>query len=285
MRWELDRIRRALAGIDSKVVLLKGAAYLLAELAVARGRLSTDVDILAPGRQLGAIEAKLLEHGWRHVKIEQYDQFFYRKWSHELPPLVHRERKTIVDVHHTILPPFGRIRPDAEKLLAAAMPVSGTGFHMLTPTDMVLHSAAHAFQDGDLTRGLRDLVDLDALLDQFSDSDPDFWERLACRAEELGLIRPLYYGVRYSRKYLQTQVPERFLDRMERWRPSGFALTVMDAVVERVLIATPWPRKIDASVSRKFLYIRAHWLRMPPYLLLPHLTRKLFRKGQAGGNQ
>jgi hypothetical protein len=47
MRWEINRIQRALAGIDTPIVLLKGAAYTLAGLPLAKGRLSSDVDISA----------------------------------------------------------------------------------------------------------------------------------------------------------------------------------------------------------------------------------------------
>ncbi|MGE5301906.1 MAG: nucleotidyltransferase family protein, partial [Alphaproteobacteria bacterium] len=113
MRWELNRIERALADVGTPIVLLKGAAYLMRQIPNARGRISSDVDILVAKEQLNAVEDRLLKHGWRHIKLEEYDQYFYRKWSHELPPLQHRDRGTVVDVHHTILPPTGRLRPDA----------------------------------------------------------------------------------------------------------------------------------------------------------------------------
>ncbi|MGH7811506.1 MAG: nucleotidyltransferase domain-containing protein, partial [Candidatus Binatia bacterium] len=120
MRWETNRIQRALGELSKPVVFLKGAAYLLAGLPVAKGRISTDVDILVDKADLGAVERALLEHGWEHTKADEYDQYYYRIWSHELPPLRHRERRTTIDVHHRILPPTGRHHPDPKKLLAAA---------------------------------------------------------------------------------------------------------------------------------------------------------------------
>src|SRR5262245_44448762 len=60
MWWEINRIQRALDGIGSPVVLLKGAAYILAGLPVARGRLSTDVDILVAKNEIRKVEEKLL---------------------------------------------------------------------------------------------------------------------------------------------------------------------------------------------------------------------------------
>jgi Uncharacterised nucleotidyltransferase len=277
MRWEINRICHALEDIDAPVVLLKGAAYVMMELPVARGRISTDVDILVPRAALNEVEQALLRRGWQHVKLEDYDQSFYRQWSHELPPLVHRDRGAVVDVHHTILPPTGRLHPDPKKLLPASLPLARTRFRVLAPVDMVLHSTAHAFQDGDLTRGLRDLVDIDDLLRDFSQKE-NFWDELVSRAEELDLSRPLYYALRYSNLYLQTPIPRRIFNRSKIWRPAWPAPVLMDALVDHVINEGPWRKDLAFRLSQQLLYIRSHWLRMPPYLLIPHLLRKALRR-------
>ena len=281
MQWEVNRIARALRGIDdAPIVLLKGAAYALRRLPNARGRLSSDVDILVAKEKLLTVEEALLKHGWAHIKLEEYDQYFYRYWSHELPPLQHRDRGTIVDVHHTILPPAGRLHPDPKKMLAAAVPVQDTKFAVLAPADMVLHSAAHAFQDGEFQRGLRDLVDVDDLLRYFG-AEPNFWNELVSRAEELDLSRPLFYALRYSQKFLATPVAETVLVVSNKWQPLWPAISIMDRLVENVIEATgPLSSVPQARVARKALYIRSHWLRMPPYLLIPHLARKSLRSWQ-----
>jgi Uncharacterised nucleotidyltransferase len=277
MLWEVNRIQRALSMTGSAIVLLKGAAYAISGLPIARGRLTTDVDILVSKDQLHCVEEKLLGNGWQHVKLEEYDQYFYRTWSHELPPLVHTQRGTIVDVHHTILPPTGRLHPDPEKLFAGSRPLEGTKFRVLAPADMVLHSAAHAFQDGDLTRGLRDLVDIDDLLRHFGQKE-EFWDELVSRAEQMDLFRPLYYALRYSNLYLQTPIPQRVLDHAKRWRPAWPASAIMDIIVNDVITAGPWGDDFRLKLSRQLLYMRSHWLRMPPWLLARHLLHKfIFR--------
>ncbi len=162
----------------------------MARLPNSRGRLSSDIDILVPKDRLTDVEKALLQHGWEHVKLEEYDQYYYRTWSHELPPLRHRARRTIIDVHHTILPPTGRLRPDVEKLWANAQSLEGTRFKVLAPLDLLLHAAAHAFQDGDLRHVMRDLVDLDSLLRYFG-ANKEFWDNLIERATELNLTRAL----------------------------------------------------------------------------------------------
>jgi Uncharacterised nucleotidyltransferase len=148
---------------------------------------------------------------------------------------------------------------------------------VLAPADMILHSAAHGFQDGDLTRGLRDLVDIDDLLRHFGQKDK-FWNELAARAEELDLSRPLYYALRYSRFYLQTPIPEYMLERSKSWRPAWPASVLMDAIVDHVITAGPWRKDFRIKLSRQLLYIRSHWLRMPPALLAKHLLHQSFRR-------
>ena len=277
LRWEVDRLSCALESLGCPVILLKGAAYSLLGLAMSKGRISSDVDILVPKTEIGAVEQRLLHYGWAHVKLNDYDQFYYRHWSHELPPLQHRDRGTVVDVHHTILPPVGRLHPDPEKLLAVSLPLAGTRFRVLAPADMVLHSAAHGFQDGDLKRGLRDLVDIDGLLRQFG-QDEKFWQELGGRAQELGLTRPLYYAVRYAQRHLETPIAPALLEQSKRWRPVWLALAVMDKVVDQVVTAGPWRQDVGLKLSQQLLYIRSHWLRMPPHLLIPHLIRKALKK-------
>jgi hypothetical protein len=60
IRWEVDRIQFALRSVDTPILLLKGAAYLLADLPLAQGRLVSDVDILVPDGALHDVEAALL---------------------------------------------------------------------------------------------------------------------------------------------------------------------------------------------------------------------------------
>src|SRR3546814_4904350 len=68
---------------------------------------------------------------------------------HELPPLIHKERDRMIDVHHTILPLTARQTPDAEVMIADSVAL-GDGLFVLSPEDMVLHCVAHLFADGDL---------------------------------------------------------------------------------------------------------------------------------------
>ena len=161
-----------------RVVALKGSAYLLAGLPNAAGRVFADVDLLFAETELLEAERRLVEQGWQGTKLSPYDQHYYRAWTHELPPLVHVEREVEADLHHNIVPRTGRLKPSGAKLLANAVPITGTPFYRLADTDLVLHAMTHLMFDSELADALRDLVDIDDLLRHFGASNPEFWERL-----------------------------------------------------------------------------------------------------------
>jgi hypothetical protein len=280
VRWEIEQISKALAPSGIPVVLLKGGAYAAAGLPAARGRVFSDIDIMVPQTELLRAERILVAHAWFPGKLDEYDKRYYREWMHEIPPLRHIKRGSVLDVHHTILPPTSKPKPDARKLLAAAVPVVGfEEIYVLAPADMVLHSATHLFYDGELNHGLRDLVDLDDLLRDFSAKDPGFWQALVDRAFEMELAQPLFYGLRYAQRFLGTPVPEFVRKAIARAGPSRVMRPVMDALFDRALMpdhatCSDW----FTPTARWLLFVRSHYLRMPLRLLIPHLTRKAWRR-------
>lgn len=274
-RFETDRIGRCLAGIGHDVVLLKGSAYVLAGLPPAAGRPLSDVDILLPRELLPEAEARLLAGGWEQGKTDEYDQRYFREWMHELPPMRHRERLTIIDLHHTILPPTGRLRPDPQLLLRDAVPVSGwPNIRVLAPADMVLHCIVHHFQDGEFQHTLRELVDLDDLLRHFAPM-PGFWERLLARSEEFGFGRPTFYALRHAGRLLATPIPDDVETALRRHAPPAPLLALMDRLMaNRLLASGRSPRGVLERAADRVLYLRAQWLKMPPGLLAQHALGK-----------
>lgn len=279
LEWEVEQIRVALNSSGLPLVLLKGAAYAMSGAAVAKGRLVSDVDILVRHEDLARVESALMRWGWVSAANSAYDQRYYRTWMHEIPPMKHFQRGTVIDVHHAILPLTARFRPSPEKLLAAAQPLAGDDrIKVLAPIDMLLHSATHLFHEGELEKGLRGLVDIDSLLEEFGGQE-QFWAALVPRAVELELSRPLFYALRYASIMLGTAVPvsvSRALADTPGGRQSGFMLLLMDSLFLRAL-RPPHASAADkfTPVARWLLYARGHWLRMPPWLLTRHLVRKL----------
>ena len=260
--WEVEMARRALGALGVPVVLLKGSAFIAAGLAAGQGRFVGDLDILVPRAELDRVEAALLGAGWEWVKPDPYDDVYYRRWMHELPPLIHRERDRMIDVHHTILPLTARPTPDADALIADSLPLEN-GLRVLDANDMICHAAAHLFADGDLSGGMRNLWDIHCLAEDFGVVG------LAERARRHGLGPAVRRALRLSHALYDTQLPD------------GWArLEGDDALYLRRLTARDgWGRQ-TRPVTRFGFYTRSHWLRMPPLMLARHLWTK-WRK-QAG---
>ena len=272
--WEINRILQAIHGIAGPVVLLKGSAYILAGLPPSRGRLLSDVDLLVPAVSLDRFEQMLLGNGWESVKLEEYDQRYYRTWMHELPPMRHPDRGLEVDIHHTISPLTSRINPDPEKLVRDSIALADGRLRVLQPVDMVLHSAVHLFYDGEFINGLRDLMDLVDLFGHYG-TRAGFWEKLLQRAHEQDLQRPLFYAMRYTHRLLGANIPATAMAGIGTDAPPRFILRLMDRLIVWVMVPDhpDFPQRRTA-VAQWLLYVRSHWLRMPPGLLLQHLTRK-----------
>lgn len=277
IRFEVNRIVRGLASLDTPIILLKGAAYLLANLQPARGRFASDVDIMVPREQLESVEQTLINAGWIRESISDYDDHYYRAWMHEIPPLWHPDRLITVDIHHTILPTTSRFKPNTEELFAAAVALDDPRLRVLCPADMVLHSAVHLFNE-DFGLGLRDLTDLHDLLDYFGQQDR-FWDELLSRSRLHGLERPLYYLLRFSKRVLGTSIP---LD-VERAARVGAPPPIVRNLMDHLIVSALTPPSGEHSGwGRAFalwlLYLRSHWLKMPPMLLARHLCIKAYHR-------
>ena len=301
--WEAEMARRALAPLGIPVVLMKGTAYVAAGLDAGIGRSIGDLDIMVAREALGAAEQALLAAGWEWVKPDPYDDAYYRDHMHELPPLIHRERDRMIDVHHTILPLTARQTPDAGAMLRDAIPVrecdplavrpersrgtgegpegvstaldtngmggagsgpgTSDGLLIFSPEDMLLHGVAHLFADGDLAGGLRNLWDQDRLLRQFAPVE-GFWARLGARARHHELAPHLALALRLARTVYATPVDPALAGRA-RWSDALY--------LRRLTVRDGWGRQ-RRPFTRLAFYARSHWLRMPPTMLARHLWTK-----------
>lgn len=277
VRFEVGCILEALQPTGVPLLLLKGAAYTMAGLRAGAGRLFSDIDIMVPKARLDDVESALMLHGWVSTHHDAYDQRYYRQWMHELPPMQNMRRGSSIDVHHAIVPETMAVRPDPQRLRAAAHPVADhPGLATLAPCDMVLHSAVHLFFDGEFDKGLRDLLDLHRLFGDFG-AQPGFWETLPVRAAELELGRPLFYALRYANFLLGTPVPQAVQQAVQAFRPNPALLWLMDRLFERALLPAHASCQDALTAPARFaLYVRGNWLRMPPLLLARHLFHKAF---------
>ena len=276
LAFETDRLARLLRGTTGIAVLLKGAAYAACGMPAAEGRAPGDIDVMVPRADVAAVEARLCDAGWEPAILAPHAQRYFRAWMHEVPPLRHRERGTLLDLHHAILPPRGRVAIDPRQLLDASVAVPRLApLAVLAPEDMTLHCIAHQFQDGEFRHTLRELVDLDDLVGQFG-AVPGFWPRLVARTGQLGLGRPARYALIQARDLLATPVPAAALTALAGASPPS----PLDEIVRRAMrtalrASGRSPHGAAERAGARLLVLRAHWLKLPPTLLLRHALAKL----------
>lgn len=273
---EVDAAGRALAPLAMPLVLVKGAGYIATGLPLAEGRFLRDVDVLVPAARIDEAERALLAAGWAADEgLDDYDRRYYREWSHQIPPLRRANQPLELDVHHTILPPTGRIRPDAAALLRDARPLVPP-WSVLATADQVVHASVHLFQDSDCTSRLRDVVDVDALCRHHAAAEHDFWPRLAERARAHQALRPLAYALTFARAWLDLPVDPAWLAALEdEARTSAW-------VTQQAALSLPPPdpdrgRSRAARRAARRMLARSLWLRMPPSLLAYHGAMKAWR--------
>ena len=221
----------------------------------------------------------MLERGWQSLVTDDYDQRYYRDWSHQIPPLRHTERDSELDIHHTIAPPTGRAAPDARAILRDSRPLGDERLRVLCPADMVLHSVVHLFNE-QMTMSLRELVDMHDLITYFGHDDA-FWQQLLDHAAAYRMQRPLSYCARYCRRFLDTSIPEQVGKDIEAMAPNALARTLMDWLVAASLVHAPPDRPSPgADFARWILFVRSHWLRMPLGMLIRHILFKTARRAR-----
>lgn len=277
VRWEIQAIHHTLNAHEIPFAVLKGGAYIAKNYDASHGRTLSDIDIMVPHARIVDAERAFIDSGWFPGKLNPYDQRYYRDWMHELPPLRHLERGTTLDVHHTILPPTASLKPDVAQLWAKAIPLNGLDeVFVLSPEDMVLHSATHLFHDGEMGHGLRDLVDMDSLITEF-EAQECFWKNLVERARCLDLGRPLYYALRCRDHFLGNAAPAAVLQEISSQgkydgygtqQVLGFLKLAIGAILNEGQTA-------NVALAKFAVFVRSHYLRMPLYLLIPHLLRKM----------
>lgn len=285
VQWEIRQLKKVAIDTNTNLVLLKGAAYFYIESRAGNGRTISDIDIIVRKDEIKYLEKALFVDGWMTEKIDDYDKQYYREWAHEIAPLRHYQRGTVLDLHHNIFPPLRKLVLNSESLLENAV------FHedrigVLQLEDLILHSATHLFWEGEFDKGYRDLFDLYQLFNELEEKGMISFPSLVKRAEHLGLVGPLFLAQRYCQKVFD--LPSFFSPTINNHpkAPKGLKLLILDLLFLNALQPhTPANlRSTRMRFSLTLLYLRGHYIKMPLNILIPHLIKKtiinLFKKKQ-----
>jgi hypothetical protein len=184
-----------------------------------------------------------------------------------------------LDLHHTILPPVGRIRPDTPRLFSDAVSIAGSPFHALCPNDQMLHAIVHLVHDSDFVDRLRDLLDIDMLFRRLPLADRTARQALIERARLHGMEQPLRMAAIMSRGWFETPGCDELVRDTASVGDSFFYGARVISLANRVLgpVNTLNGSARSRNTAGNLLEARSHWLRMPPWLLAYHATSKGIR--------
>ncbi|MEP1445718.1 MAG: nucleotidyltransferase family protein [Paraglaciecola sp.] len=272
--FESENVRVLLAKIDVEPIFLKGANYILRESENSRGRIVSDIDVLVKKEDLDKVEWTLKSALWQSEKLSDYDEKYYRKWAHEIPPLFHLLRETVLDVHHNFYLPVSGRSPNVA-LLVSNVETSKSGCLVLGNAESVLHSIIHLFMNEDFTNAFRDLFDIHLLIKQYESYD--FWKNLEVLAEKTKFQKELYYCLILLMKIFGSQEPPILANLNLRYKTLR-----RDFFINTILFNSLTPKhsllnNYLNSTSRFLIFIRGHWLKMPIHILIAHLAIKSYK--------
>ncbi len=104
-------------------------------------------------------------------------------------------------------------------------------------------------------------------------SNKSFWEDLPKRAQELNMERPLFYAMDALERIFDFPTPDQFKVAIADIAPGPATLIIMRRLIDRVL-APESVNQLKAPIATWLLFVRSHWLRMPPMMLFQHLFKK-----------
>lgn len=261
--------------IDVKPIFLKGANYTLRNSINSHGRIISDIDILVQKSQLVEVEALLKRNLWQSETLSDYDEKFYRKWAHEIPPLVHILRSTVLDVHHNLYMPISGRALNIE-LFELNSEFIEEKYRVLSRADSVLHSILHLFLNEDFTNSFRDLFDIYCLINEYGDEE--FWQRLTWISSETNSDRELYYCITLLRQLFDYSVPENVYQNLKAEHENSFSRIFVGFILINAL--TPQHELLNNAKNRfaRFVvFIRGHWIKMPLNILIFHLFVKSYK--------
>lgn len=267
---EAKELTRILKDTVDTLIFLKGAAYSMCDGSLGKGRIYSDIDVLVPKKDIKDCEQRLAVGGWLGQEISDYDDKYYRKWAHEIPPMVHGHRGTIIDVHHNIVPIISNDSPNIDLLTEHKEEIL-PGIYVLSGPAQLVHAAIHLFRNEEYQGSFRDLSDIFLMLEG---QDENFWLESIELAEQIGFKHELCLAIRYAHRILNLPIPDKLVDICDIKASEPFNDYIFMSVLlpQHKLIA-----KSQTPFRHSLAMIRGHILKMPLHILIYHLVVKAGR--------
>ena len=257
-------------------IFLKGANYTLRSSRNSQGRICSDIDVLVKVEELDSCESLLLSQNWHSEKLTQYDEQYYRQWTHEIPPLIHPFRGTVLDVHHNLYLPISGRSPKIE-LFINELEFTADNFAVLKIPQTVMHSIIHLFMNENFSSGMRDLFDIYRLIEEHSDES--FWKDITVLARQSHFLVELQYCLVALETIFSFDAPEyvsiALHDNQLSWPQKIWAKHIF---VNAILPQHPLISLNRQHFASSVAYFRGHWVKMPKTVLVKHFVVKMYHQ-------
>ena len=269
---EVQELQKICTAKAKTWLLLKGAAYTITNSKAGLGRVYNDIDVLVDKMHLAQTEQYMQLSGWLPQAQSSYDETYYRAWTHEIPPLVHGHRGTVVDLHHNIVPPVSGRAPDMSALYQH-IEMTAEAVPTLSKPALALHSAIHLFFNEECQYGFRDITDIVLLFEEFNEAQ---WSTFMALATETDFIIEAELAVHFAHKLFQVQPPKTILERFKS-EPSAIQKFRYWLFAAAVLPKHPFLVQSFTDTKLWCIMLRGHYLKMPIKTLCYHLIMKTYR--------
>lgn len=280
VRMESQAITSLLRENSVDCVYLKGASYVLNNWHCGAGRVSSDIDVLVRESELATAETLMLKNLWRHQEINDYDDKYYREYAHEIPPLFHIQRGTVLDVHHNLFLPVSGRAPNIESFWKYVANTA-QGHQVFLPHAAFVHSVIHLFLNEEVVYGCRDMIDLWRLLEEHGDDR--FIDGVVELCQVNGFNDELMLVSRLLRHWFTSSRTELLLCRVNaevlpNIASSESKINVWFRIYRRALVPNhPFIAGRKENIARQLVFMRGHGLKMPLGVLIKHLAIKLHK--------
>ncbi|GAA6184225.1 nucleotidyltransferase family protein [Aliiglaciecola sp. NS0011-25] len=272
--FEAVEFRLQLEQVGITAVFLKGAGYTLRNSLNSHGRVCSDIDVLVNKKDLSAAEAHLKNNRWQSEVLSDYDEKYYRQWAHEVPPLIHINRATVVDMHHNLYPPISGRTTNIDQFISSRLKTA-SGCFVLEPATTVMHSIIHLFANEDSSSWIRDLFDITLLIKEY-ESD-DFWTSLIDLSKQTDFEFEFVCCMHALKFYTDISVPEIANDYIARYKMTKIQVWLMNhAIIPAICPEHDLLLTAKIRWAKKLVYLRGHWIKMPFNVLIKHFAFKSF---------
>jgi hypothetical protein len=206
-------------------------------------------------------------------QLDDFDEKYYRQWSHELPPYKHLETGVTLDIHHNLLPGSAGKSIDIDDIINTK---HATDSDLYLPNDayLILHSAIHLLLNDDIEKGFRDCIDLHYMLLEYQQNYnlhilENTFEKARCLKEfyiMLILLQRLFKDA--TNTYTKERLTSKALNKY---------LSLAKDLEKAVFPSTPYLANSSNEFARLKVYIRGHLSKMPLHLFIKHIAFKGYR--------